>query len=88
MANHDDVENISDDDDDDDDGALTEEEIKTMLKLRKQQLKYEQMFKQDKDVSFHETVLYSADGFSFPQLEAQDVFLIFLSPSFSFPLTE
>ena len=44
-----------DDDEDDVDvlaqDYLSEEDIKTMLKLRKQQLKYERMFSHAKDVS-------------------------------------
>ena len=56
VAHHDEDENydINDDDDDDDVSdahALPEEEIIMMLKLRKQQLKYERMFGQANDVS-------------------------------------
>ena len=53
---HEDEENDDTTDDDDDDDvsdahALPEEEIIMMLKLRKQQLKYERMFGQANDVS-------------------------------------
>ena len=44
-----------DEDDDQDDlmdaDLISEEEIKMMLKLRKQQIKYEKTFSRDKDVS-------------------------------------
>jgi hypothetical protein len=39
------------DDEGEDDGALSEEEIKVMLKLRKEQIKYEEMYPEEKDVS-------------------------------------